>query len=136
MGDADVPCGFPADAAGTIAAVFGAGDESQVIKPAVEFVVVDMVHFEGVFDGYAKDAVGNGPDCAVFEDVDGFSPDAGGGVEVAFVVEPERNRLSGTTMDDLTGFRVADPVTGCVFVPCGIVAGVQAGCSICCGDHT
>ena len=53
------------------------------------------------------------------------SPDAGGSVEVSFVVESERDRFSGTTMNDLTGFRVADPVTGCVFVPCGIVAGVQ-----------
>ena len=72
MGDADVPCGFPADAAWTIAAVFGAGDETQVVEPAVEFVVVDVIDFECVLNGYSKNAVGNGPDCAVFEDVDGF----------------------------------------------------------------
>lgn len=81
-------------------AVFGDGDEPEVCDAAVGFVMVDVVYLEGMIEGEAEDAVGDCPDCAMFEDAACHTPDLYGGDEVAVFGAAEGYGFSGAAVDD------------------------------------
>ena len=124
---ADFPGVGGKDAAGPGSAVFSGRDEPEVDEPAVGFVVVDVVDFEGVVQREGEDAVGCDPDGAVFEDGGFHAVDEDGGDEVAAPGFAERDRLAGDAAVDGAGGDVVVPFTGCVFLPGEVVAGVDLG---------
>lgn len=110
-----------------VAAVDFGTDEPEVFEAAVGFVVVDVVYFEGVVDGEGEDAVGGDPDGTMFADMDADAFDDDACFEVAVGGYAEGDEASGSAVGDLAAGEVVDPVAGCVFVPCGVVACVEEG---------
>ena len=88
--------------------------------------MVDVIHFEVVGEGERKNAVGDRPYGAVFEEGYRHTEDAYGGVEVAAAVPGEADGFSGAGVGDGAGPKVDVPASGGVEVPCGVVAAADA----------